>query len=138
MTLAEAPDMPVLHGHAQEADTPSCAPPAPLQPRGVAQYKLRPCPECRQQFRPKAWNQMFCSTDHKDAFHNRQTVRGRQLVPAVMAARQTRDGTQGDRETGGKAGVEARRLMRLYRDEDRAKNRMSMVEYWRLRNQLGL
>jgi hypothetical protein len=95
------------------------------------------CPECRQPFDRVHPRQLFCSEKHRKAFHNRSTVRGYALVPIAMAARITRDGCTGDRDTGKTARRESRRLMDAWAREDRAAGRMSMVDYMRARAKIG-
>lgn len=97
----------------------------------------RVCPECGQTFKAAQWRQLFCSPKHKSEFHNRQTVRGRVLTPLVMAARQTRGGSRGDKGTGRAARGDADFLMQRWTDDDRAAGRMPMVAYVALRYRLG-
>ena len=95
-------------------------------------YAERPCPECMVLFKPRMAGTLFCCPAHRDAFANRQTVRGRVVTPFALAARITRDGTRGKpeaRAAGKKAAAVMRRLYQRYRDEDRAAGRMDMAEY---------
>jgi hypothetical protein len=127
--------MAVLHASPQTpeiAATPRFAGDGKATGRGE-----RVCPECGQSFQAAQWRQFFCSPDHKSAFHNRQTVRGRVLTPLAMAARQTRGGSRGDKATGRAARADADFLMQRWTDEDRAAGRMPMVEYVALRRSLG-
>lgn len=64
-------------------------------------------------------------------------MRGRVLVPYVLAARQTRDGTRGDKGTGKRAAQISHTLMQRYRDEDREAGRMDAVAFAALRIQHG-
>lgn len=80
---------------------------------------------------------MFCCPAHRTAYHNRATVRGRVLVPLAMAARVTRDGSRGDKDTGKRAARQARALMQRYVEEDRAAGRMPADEYAAMRHRLG-
>jgi len=100
----------------------------------------RPCPECGKLFEPKVVNQMFCCPQHNTAWNNRATKRGRVLTPLSIAARITRNGTQGKselREAGREASNAHNRLIRRYRDEDRAAGRMEWPEYMMRRLKLG-
>lgn len=124
-----APDQgtaPVLHGPAETATAASRA-------RPVRQA----CPECSHTFQPVHSRQLFCCADHKAAFHNRATVRGRTLTPMAMAARITRDGSRGDLDMGRIARRESRRLIDAWAREDREAGRMDMVEYMRARTRIG-
>lgn len=69
---------------------------------------------------------MFCSIEHKTAFHNRSSARGRVVIPRLMASRRLRNraGTMATR-----AWAEARALLDQYEKEDREAGRMSMVDY---------
>lgn len=103
-------------------------------------FTERPCPECLTLFVPRQARTLFCCPAHKADWNNRQTVRGRQLVPYDMVARLTRGGTRGsaeDRETGRCAARDHHKLTQRFRDEDRAAGRMAMVEYQRRRYALG-
>lgn len=115
--------------------------PEALPPREIGEPGSRRCPECLAAVAPSnaAGNRnMFCCSAHRVAWHNRATVRGRVLVPLIMAARVTRDGTRGNRrETGKRAASDARRLMQRYAEEDREAGRMPPDEYAALRNRLG-
>jgi len=95
------------------------------------------CPECRARFVPRHPGQLFCTAAHRDAWNNRQTVRGRVLTPLVMVARETRNGTRGDRVTGARAASQAATLMQRHRDEDRAAGRLSHPEYLARRYRAG-
>ncbi len=87
------------------------------------------CPECAVAFVSVHPNQMFCSTAHRKAFLNRQTVRGAVLAPLQMAARISRGGTRNDIETGKKARQRAEQAITRWVAEDRAAGRMSMIDY---------
>lgn len=65
---------------------------------------------------------MFCETAHRIAFHNRMATRGKVILPLIMAARITRNGTRRDTATGKRARLEAERLMQDWIEEDRAAN----------------
>ena len=58
-------------------------------------------------------------------------------MSVIMAARQTRDGTRGDRDTGMRAASDANLFMQRWRDEDEREGRMSAVEYMARRYRLG-
>ncbi len=98
----------------------------------------RACPECSARVdTSKDWRVMFCSSEHRTAFHNRQTVRGRKLVPLVMAERITRSGYCRDKGPGILARQRSRQLMDLWNKEDREAGRMPMDCYVALREKLG-
>ena len=80
---------------------------------------------------------MFCSQMHRRAWHNRAMKRGAVLFSLNMAARETRDGTRGDKATGKTASWQGNTLMQRWRDEDREAGRMGQVEYLRRRFALG-
>lgn len=109
-------------------------PPANAAPSGLA---IR-CPECLTVREPGRAAGMFCSKDHKTAFNNRQTVRGRVLVPLIMAERITRSGERRDRGVGVAARQDSRRLMDRWAREDRDAGRMAMDDYLRQRRALGV
>lgn len=99
----------------------------------------RLCPECLAPVdTSKDWRKMFCCDQHRNAYHNRQTVRGRKLVPLVMAERITRSGWCRDKDTGKLARQRSRRLMDHWNLEDREAGRMAADEYIAVRQRLGL
>jgi hypothetical protein len=109
----------------------------PLEAAGLG----RRCAECRAPVdTAKDERKMFCSAEHRVAFHNRQTVRGRKAMPLVIAERETRGGDRRYRRAA--AGIAARKRLRkliaLWIAEDKAEGRMSMAEYVELRQRLGL
>lgn len=69
---------------------------------------------------------LFCSRACTDAYHNVQTVRGRVLMPLVMAAATRRYGGS-DRELCAYARREADALVSRWLVEDRAVGRRSEV-----------
>lgn len=94
----------------------------------------RRCPECLTETKaPKT----FCSPEHKAAYHNRQTVRGRVLTPLRMASRITRGGTRRDIEIGKQARAQDERLVQRWIEEDRAAGRMAADDYLRQSIALG-
>jgi hypothetical protein len=98
----------------------------------------RRCPECLAAVdTSKDWRKLFCSNEHRTAYHNRQTVRGRKLVPLVMAERITRSGYCRDKVTGILARQKSRHLMDLWNREDREAGRMPSDEYVAIREKLG-
>ncbi|MBB5684332.1 hypothetical protein [Sphingobium boeckii] len=122
----------MLHDSPQNAGRPETASAAAALPRTGPR-----CPECLATFESVSPRQLFCSAAHKAAFHNRQTVRGRQLVPLVMAARLTRGGTRGNVVAGRKARRDGDFLMQRWADDDRREGRMSMIDYFALRDRKG-
>lgn len=129
----------VLHRQPIDGESPDQALPADSAKGKAPSWrpKRTTCPECNQEFQPVHVRQSFCSNEHKAAFHNRATVRGRMLVPVAMAARITRDGCAGDTDTGKRARRDSRRLIDKWAKEDREAGRMSMVEYMRQRHAIG-
>jgi hypothetical protein len=106
---------------------------------GPDEHVGRKCPECLGRVDTSLdWRKMFCTEEHRLAFHNRQLKRGRKLVTLAMAARITRNGT---RRPFAAAGRVARRrsehLLDQWWAEDRQEGRMSMDEYLETRNRLG-
>lgn len=98
----------------------------------------RRCPECLVRVEPKIGaGNMFCCAEHRIAFVNRNTVRGRQLVPIVLAARLTRDGSERMKGTGKHARRLSRSMMDKWNREDRLEGRMPADEYHALRVHLG-
>ncbi|MCA3254805.1 MAG: hypothetical protein INF91_04205 [Alphaproteobacteria bacterium] len=124
-----------LSGPRQIADSARGTVPAPVA-RPI--FRERRCPECGAAFSPAVYNQLFCASPHKLLFERRLAKRGFKLTALAMAARQTRDGTRGDVETGRWAARETRRLLQLWADDDREAGRPSAVEYVSLRKRLGL
>lgn len=100
--------------------------------------KARACPECGERFLPVQWTQLFCGAAHKRAYNNRWAQRGAVLAPIYAAARVTRNGTRGDRDTGRKASADAHTLVQRWKDEDAAAGRMPAIHYVALRYRLGL
>lgn len=131
--------MSVLHRQPIDGESPEEAPAADSAKAKTPSWrpKRATCPECNQEFQPVHVRQSFCSNEHKAAFHNRATVRGRMLVPVAMASRITRDGCAGDTDTGKRARRDSRRLIDKWAKEDREAGRMSMVEYMRQRHAIG-
>jgi hypothetical protein len=129
----------VLHGQPETGTTSDDALSTPSAKQKAPSWrpKRTTCPECNEEFQPVHVRQSFCSNDHKAAFHNRATVRGRTLVTIAMASRITRDGCAGDIETGKRARRDSRRLQDKWAKEDREAGRMSMVDYMRQRYAIG-
>ncbi|SDC29643.1 hypothetical protein SAMN05444678_102226 [Sphingomonas sp. YR710] len=82
-------------------------------------------------FAPRQNSQLFCCTDHKNAFHDRWRIRGRQLAPLEMAVSVTRNGRIRDTDIGVRAARSAQRLKRQWAAEDRDAGRMPMDQYIR-------
>lgn len=80
---------------------------------------------------------MFCTEEHRLAFHNRQLKRGRKLVVLAMAERVTRSGERRRKATGILARQRSRRLLDQWHQEDKAAGRMIMDEYLETRERLG-
>lgn len=82
------------------------------------------CPECMTSFVSTRPSAMFCCTAHKQAWHNRQAERGRQIMTELMAARMMRNSG----ETAAKSWSYARRKLDQFIAEDRKAGRMPSVE----------
>lgn len=95
----------------------------------------RTCPECGVAFLggPDA---RFCTTTHKDAWHNRAGKRGKVAMPLVQAWAQAR-GRRGDKELRAWAFRELEKLADYYNAQDRAAGRMSAVDYLRPKMRAG-
>lgn len=124
---------PVLHGGSQMGHNR-------LPGQNAGGWPPRPCPECMKPFEPKVANQLFCTAQHRAAWDNRATARGRVLTNLSMVARITRNGTRGteeERATGRQASHLHNSLIQRHRDEDRAAGRMAHPEYLARRLRLG-
>jgi hypothetical protein len=108
-------------------------------PRGAPEeHRARRCPECLGAVDTALdWRKMFCSEEHRKAFHNRQLIRGRKLVVLAMAARITRNGTRRRPAAGLVARRRTEHLLDQWWMEDRQAGRMSMDEYLETRHRLG-
>jgi predicted nucleic acid-binding Zn-ribbon protein len=95
------------------------------------------CPECGQRFFMAHPRQLFCKPIHKNAWETRARKRGLQFLPLGLVARETRNGTRGDIDTGKRATRDADFLRIQWRDEDKQAGRMSAVEFQRLRQRMG-
>lgn len=106
----------------------------------AAPFGAGECPECKPDARTFVRShpgQLFCTTDHRDAWNARAATRGRKLAPMAIVARLTRNGTRGDRATGARAAAEQHALITRWRDEDAAAGRMSHTEYLARRYRAG-
>lgn len=115
------------------AETPATAEAAPK-----ASGYPRTCPECACDFVAPQPGQLFCCPKHKRAYNNRWLKRGAVLAPIFSAARVTRNGTRGDRDTGSRASTDANRLVERWKEEDAAAGRLSVVDYMAARYRLGM
>jgi hypothetical protein len=89
------------------------------------------CAECLAPLTGVQPGQLFCCPAHRLTFQDRLRIRGRQLAPLEMAARATRGGSRGDKDTGIAARQAAERLKDKWNAEDKAAGRMPMVDYVR-------
>lgn len=90
------------------ADVPADA--KPIRPRGKAR-DLRFCDECGHPFFPAAKHQTFCGEGCRHRSHNRDRLRGAELL---------REGLTWVRDTAAKGGItRVSRLLYRYRAEDR-------------------
>lgn len=88
------------------------------------------CPECGKTFVPGHHRQRFCSVAEKDAFNDRERIRGRvmgKLLQAWRAARHTKN--QAKRAIAKFALAEACALADSYNREDAAAGRLNALEY---------
>jgi len=97
----------------------------------------RVCPECLKAFLSTQETQIFCQPEHRHAWDNRWTARGRKAMMLVAAARLTRSGTRNAGHFTDRASRDADCLLRRWVREDRAEDRMSLVEYIDLRYRYG-
>lgn len=100
------------------------------------------CPECNQPFEAKNATQFFCCPEHRNAYTNLWTVRGRRGMVLFAVARKTRNGSRpGSAMYSDRAGRDADYLLRQWAREDAAANdgrgRMELTEYNRRRYALG-
>ena len=118
------------------------ATPAPAAiARPDAPAGTRCCANCPTLFtiRPGA-RKLFCCAKCEIDYRNLLTVRGRQSMLLVMAARQTRDGTRGTpaRKAAGLSAVrQLNALLQDWRDADRAAGRADAIDVFALRERLG-
>lgn len=121
--------MSMLHGPAE----------TPVQGESENSRPMPRCPECMQPYSRVHPRQLFCCPAHQTTFNNRQTVRGRQLVPLVMAERIGRGGWKrgSDPATAIAARQDSRVLIDRWAADDRAAGRMSMLAFIRLRRANG-
>lgn len=91
------------------------------------------CAECGGCFTPTQVKQLFCGKTCKQRYHNRSAARGKTLVPLLMASRQGRN-----TELGRYAQGEWARLASRFAAEDKAAGRMSLFEFVRRQQALGL
>lgn len=94
----------------------------------------RTCPECAVAFigGPDA---LFCTTAHKDAWHNRAGKRGKVAMPFLQAYRGGR-GRKGD-EVASWAFRELSAMADLFNEQDRKAGRMAAGDYLRPKMQAG-
>ncbi len=103
------------------AAKPSCKP-----------QKTGTCPECGEKFKGP-FDKLFCSTTHKQAWHNRAAKRGVVMMPLVLAWR----GGRGSTEEAGWAWGEIAQLADAFNAEDVKAGRMSAGKYARRRRAAG-
>lgn len=101
-------------------------------------HRPRHCPECLSYFTPlEQWRTLFCCPKHRQAFANRQTVRGRQLTAWSLARYVTRNGSRRNKDAGKKAAAVCDATMQKWIVEDREAGRMAMDDYIAERLRLG-
>jgi hypothetical protein len=100
--------------------------------------RVRGCCECGAAFRIRhGAGRLFCRKACKVAWENRYTVRGRQLMLLVMAAREGTRGKPAAKAAGRRAAQLAREAMQQWRDEDAAAGRASAADYFGLAWAMG-
>lgn len=99
---------------------------APATTRAKAQkpQAIHTCPECAVRFKG-SFDARFCSTKHKQAFHNRSAKRGVVMIPLLMAWR----GGRGRSAEAKWAYGEMCKLADLWKAEDKAAGRMEMETF---------
>lgn len=108
-----------------------------LQGRPVSEDPV--CPECLRRFNPRNGQQLFCCAEHRTAWNNRWTVRGRQGMTLFAVAMKTRNGTRPNSPAfAARASKDANALARAWEREDVEAKRMTITEYNRRRYALGL
>jgi uncharacterized Zn finger protein (UPF0148 family) len=104
----------------------------------AGQLTAYPCPECGGIVVQRGPGQIFCTPACRKAHHNREAVRGRQLMMYAPAARATRNGTRGiGADAGAHATHRMNQLLSEWRDEDARAGRMGPVELAQLRHRVG-
>ena len=73
--------------------------------------------------------QLFCSPEHRIAWNNRATVRGRVITPLAIVARVTRNGTRNAAPFSDQGSRDLDKLIRRYVAEDRDAGRMPWPQY---------
>jgi ribosomal protein S27AE len=81
---------------------------------------LRTCPECGAAFTATHGRQTFCTTAHKQAFHNLMMTRGKALMPLALVWRSKRKPSTPDSRY---AFQELCKLLDIHNAEDRAAGR---------------
>jgi len=99
----------------------------------------RNCPECGVLFETTTHDRMFCTTEHKAAFHNRSNTLGRVIIPLAQAWREGRNvkgktpEARARRASANRAFHEVCRLLDAAAAEDRETHRMPKLTYVRRR-----
>lgn len=102
----------------------------------------RHCPECGERFETPTHDRLFCTDEHKAAFHNRSSKIGRSLVPLAMAWRAARNAKGNSpearalRKSGARAFTEMCLLLDRAVTDDREEARMPKLDYVRHRHQM--
>lgn len=78
------------------------------------------CPECGADFIPHNGRQVFCSVEHKRAFHRLMANRGQALLPLALA---WRDGSRGGCELAKWSRTQKDGLLGRWNREDREAGR---------------
>lgn len=86
----------------------------------------RRCPECGEPFRATHGRQAFCSTAHKETFHNRKQKRGKVVMSLAQVWRAGKNGKGGDNARY--AFAEMCALLDKWNAEDKAAGRRPDIE----------
>lgn len=95
------------------------------------------CPECLRVFSPRQDAQLFCSPQHRDAWNNRWTTRGRTDMILAAVARYTRNGHRGGALFGQRASYAFDSHLARWRRDDALAGRMPLPAFIDLRYSLG-
>ncbi len=104
----------------------------PARAKAAKPQMMHTCPECGERFKG-AYDQRFCTTKHRHAFHNRSGKRGVVMMPLMLAWRRGR----GSGDTAKWAYGEMCRLADIWNAEDKAAGRMAPEVYIRDRRANG-
>lgn len=99
------------------------------QQKAVTARKLR-CPECGVSFSPKHHRQRFCNDTEKQAFNDRERVRGRVTGKLIQAWRLGRNTKNPEKKAIARFALsEICALGDIFNQEDAAAGRLGALEY---------